>query len=405
MNLPDNIKQLTEAREPEILFVLGGLFFCRRVTLPLELEPAEHATFAELELEENSPFPLEQLAWGFVTDDGRRELWYFAACRPRVPASSLERWESAEHVFPAFLPLVLAEGDRPRVALLWVGDEVMRLEFAEGERFPVKIRARRLRELEDGEAPEAAAREAWEALMAGMDALPEEVVAWTLDGVSVGDDHEVTFRLREWEQPEAAHRAIELREAEICWRADLRPETFIANEQRSRRWQNTLWTSLQAAGWAAVFIALLFLLTWVGGIVTQRRQALIVAQAPAVQAVGDNGEFLQKLRQFSDRPLRPYEVLGMTNEYRPKKAITYRAASVDSDEGVTIQGYGNLVNEINAFTDKLTASGMFVLREDPSPSYRKRGDQTEFTLRLDYTGPINGPAEPLALNEEAEGRP
>ncbi|WP_309385475.1 PilN domain-containing protein [Cerasicoccus frondis] len=397
LKLPDNLIRVAEARAPEVLLTPGGYFFSRLVPLPEELTAAEYQSLAELTLEECAPFPLEQLAWGFLVDEARRELWLYAACRPRIGQSVLDDWDDAEHVFPAFLPLLLTFREPPR-HLAWRSEqEILLLEFAEGGRFPTRLRHRRLQERDEEDESAEDHREAVAEFLRSQGVDPATTPVYTLQETRVSADRQVAFVICRDEADAESEPVVELADAEASWWADLRSPEFIASEQRSRRWQNNLWSALKWSGWAAIFLIFMVLFNIVGSMLVQRRQDKIVAQDPAVMAYEQNSNFLVDLRRFTERPLQPYEVLGITNQIRPMKNIWYRAAEVDSKDGVTIQGYANSVNEVNDFWRSLVNTGQFKMRE--TARYKRQGNVYEFTLRMDYTGALADPGQPLAALE------
>ncbi|WP_309397415.1 PilN domain-containing protein [Cerasicoccus maritimus] len=395
LKLPDNLIRVAEARAPEVLLTPGGYFFCRLIPLPEELTRSEYASLAELTLEECAPFPLEQLAWGFMVDDARRELWIFAACRPRIGQSALDEWDDAEHVFPAFLPLLLTFPEPPR-QLVWQSEqEVMLMEFAEGARFPQRIRHRRFTERsEDDETPIVTRTDEVRDYLVSQGVDPEATPIYQLHETRVSADRQVTFVVSQSAEGAEPEVPAVIESVEASWWADLRAPEFIASEQRSRRWQNNLWVALKWSGWAAVFLICMLLFNFVGNVLVERRQDKIIAQDPVVLAVEQNANFLADLRRFTESPLQPYEILGLTNLKRPIKNIWYRAAEVDNTDGVTIQGYANSVNEVNDFWRSLTNSGEFKMLE--TARYRRRGSEYEFTLRLDYVGQDVDVGESLA---------
>ena len=66
MKLPSFNFAPAEGEEPPgILKVPGHFFFCEYVEVPAELEADDLDDFAEMSLGGLSPFPPEQLAWGF----------------------------------------------------------------------------------------------------------------------------------------------------------------------------------------------------------------------------------------------------------------------------------------------------------------------------------------------------
>lgn len=409
VKLPDNLIRVAEARAPEVLLAPGGYFFSRLAPLPEEVTAEEYTNLAEVTLEECSPFPLDQLAWGMMVDDVRRQLWVFAACRPRIGAAVMDEWEDAEHVFPAFLPLLLAFPEPPE-RLVWQSpDEVLLLEFAPGARFPTRIRHQRLPvvevegESEEGEevaetAPGPEAADLIDAFFRAQQIDPAKTPIYELRETIVNDDRQVTFVIAE-KGRESTLPAIELTDVQ-SWQADLRSPEFIEAEKRSRLWQNKLWTSLQWASWVAVALILLVLFSIIGDMLVKRRIALIAAQEPAVLAYQQNDQFLGDLRKFSKSPLRPFEVLGMTNIYLPYKNMYYRSAEVDNTDGVTIQGVSDSVNDVNNFNKKLLDTGYFENIESPRSS--NRGSEIQFVYRLKYIGPTEDTAEPLAANQEVE---
>lgn len=402
VKLPDNLIKAAEARTPEVLLAPGGYFFSRLVSLPPEVTREEYANLAELTLEECSPFPIEQLAWGFLVDSERRELWLFAACRPRIGSSSMEDWDEAEHVFPAFLPLLLAH-PQPPTRLLWESDdEILLLDFKEGARFPHRLRHKRLPEVDedDAEAPDVDGMVEDFLRAEGID--PETATIYQLKETKVSDDRVISFVI----EPKGGDPLPEvtLSDTEASWWADLRSEEFIEEEKKSRRWQNNLWSSLQWASWAAVVLILLVLLNIVGDMLIKRRAALIVAQGPGVEAILQNSDFLNDLRQFSQRPLRPFEVLGLTNIYRPYKDIEYTSVEIDTEDGIIIKGNANSANEANAFNDTLLKTDFFRNLRSVDTDRDSRSGLTEFTYRMEYIGPMED-AEPVALNQSREVEP
>ncbi|WP_269539663.1 PilN domain-containing protein [Cerasicoccus fimbriatus] len=403
LKLPDNLIRVAEARAPEVLLAPGGYFFSRLVPLPEEVARPEFAQIAELTLEECAPFPLEQLAWGFMVDEARRELWLFAACRPRIGLHAIEEWDDAEHVFPAFLPLLLAFPKPPKHLVWRSEEEVLLLEFDDGARFPKRLRHRKLIEPVEDEETTPAVEDLVADFLRSQGLSPDETPVYTLEDTQVSADRQVSFIIRRDEEGAAPEEPVDMTDIEASWWADLRSPEFIESEKRSRRWQNNLWTALTWSGWAAIFLIFMVLFNFVGNVLVERRQDKIVAQQPGVIAVQQNGEFLINLRQSTDRPLKPYEVLGLTNLNRPIKNIWYRAAEVDNKDGVTIQGYANSVNEVNDFWRTLVNTGQFKLRQPAN--VRKKGNVYEFTLRMDYIGSTDDVSESVAAMDapQSEG--
>lgn len=137
-----------------MVFCPGALFFTHVIDWPQGLEGADLAAFVALAIEELSPFALDSLAWGFCCDEAQRSIFLYAACLPRISAAEQEQWPLAEHVYPAFLPLLGQREGRQEAAaqarheLLLTSDEVLLLGYAAGSRWPNKIIAESLGEQE-----------------------------------------------------------------------------------------------------------------------------------------------------------------------------------------------------------------------------------------------------------------
>ncbi|RME72878.1 MAG: hypothetical protein D6781_01425, partial [Verrucomicrobia bacterium] len=93
-------QQQTEASPPIVALARGDVFFMRRFELPAGLAPGEVSGFVELQLEELSPFPLDQLLHGRVVADGA--VFVYAAYRRRFTAEELQAWEQLRFVLPEF---------------------------------------------------------------------------------------------------------------------------------------------------------------------------------------------------------------------------------------------------------------------------------------------------------------
>ena len=87
MELPD----LDEVfkNQDKVILVPDYYFYTELLELPIGLDAEEIQNYAEYTLEDSSPFPVEQLYWGFLTnqEDASCMLLY-AAYKPRLKAPS-----------------------------------------------------------------------------------------------------------------------------------------------------------------------------------------------------------------------------------------------------------------------------------------------------------------------------
>ncbi len=372
---------MDEEADVAFRFLPGHYFFCRTLALPEEVNGGEELfSFAELSLESLSPFPLEQLAWGYLVDEAARLVFLFAACRPRLPAEALEGWEEAQHVFPSFLPLLLRSPAEPGIVAIEDETTLSLLNFEGQSRFPKQVLSAPL--------PEEATLEDMEALRRRLlvrlkpSAQESELVVFKPRKVS-GDSEALTFELAKEGREE--FEEVRLEGEETVWAADVREPEFIVAERRRRKASQRVGIALAAAGGAAGLLVLLVLLTWLGGWLVSRREALVMEQDPMVYGIQQSSDFLLQLEQFSGAPFRPFTILAAANKVlqeRQPRHIEFTSAALSNNNEVSIRGEADNVEEVNRYSESLRQSNYFteVILDD----VRTRGGKVNFSLNLRF---------------------
>ena len=90
---------------PDVLVLPAEYFFIEKVEVPAALSPAELSDFAELSMEAVSPFPLDQLRWGFSSAPDGQHLLIYAALKDRLKLAGHAELESYTWVLPDFTSL------------------------------------------------------------------------------------------------------------------------------------------------------------------------------------------------------------------------------------------------------------------------------------------------------------
>ncbi len=393
--------QNPQPQAPEYILLPGHLFFTRAVDVPEGMAMEGVDAFAELALEEASPFPLEQLAWGWVLDSRGKRIFLHAVCKSRVGGPGLAAWAHARHVLPAFFP-VLFHRAQDREAVLFVhGDAMSAMAFEPGVLFPVKILHRQLADIGE-QSPEAYAGVQDELCRLMQQAgYPCKPGLRLFDRTHAVGNNRVRFICRDMssgpdaDNPPAVH--AEEVAGDTLWRADLRDADFIVREKKDRLTQARLWRVLCAWGAAAGLLLLLSLIYVLWGWALGSRQTQITRLEPAVISVQGNDMLLQRLRQFSGQPFMPFNVLGVLNEFRPA-SIYFRSCALNNENVVTVQGVAANVEEVNRYSERLRQSGRFASVD--LGSVQTRAGDIQFTLNLIYV-PVPDTAdaaESLALN-------
>ena len=90
------------------LRIPGEHFFCDTISLPSSVKPEKYQDFAEYVLNDSglSPYPAEQLAWGFQVDDESRKLFIFATPLVKLRQLGWQNLEIFRRVFPSFISIL-----------------------------------------------------------------------------------------------------------------------------------------------------------------------------------------------------------------------------------------------------------------------------------------------------------
>lgn len=352
---------------PDVLVLPAEYFFIEKVEVPTALAPAELADFAELSMEAVSPFPLDQLRWGFLIAPDSQHLLIYAALKERLKLAGHTELETYTWVLPDFTTLQGARFTRDTEVVLEGEHYTTSFLLPSGEASPENIRS----------------------LPAGSDTpcSTGQSIHLKLLAVELSEQSIPTFKFETiGESPaDGAWSPLEPDEASL-WNADIRTSSFKDVERSARRTTSLV---TRVMGYAAIFAIVLVVLEgllFAGGFWLKTRTARIDEQATPVRRIEDKQSLLNKLDQVAQNELRPIAMLTAANEVRTALGTTgieYDETIIDSSNRLTIEGKANTINELNLYTESLRQSGKFQLAEDPK--YFTRDSQTTFTVTLDYT--------------------
>ncbi|MEC8279415.1 MAG: hypothetical protein VXZ88_02570 [Verrucomicrobiota bacterium] len=352
---------------PDVLILPAEYFFIEKVEAPAALAPAELSDFAELSMEAVSPFPLDQLRWGFLSAPDDKHLLIYAALKDRLKLAGHVELESYTWVLPDFTTLNGARFTRDTKVVL------------EGEHYTTSFLLP-----SGGGSPENMRSQP-----AGSDTPHSkgQSIHLKLLPVELSEQGIPTFKFETLGEAPADELCSPLEPDEASlWNADIRPRNFKTVE-RSARHTTSLVTRIM--GYAAIFaIALVVLegLVFAGEFWLDSRRAKIDEQASNVRRVEDKHSLLNKLDQVAQNELRPIAMLTAANEIRialGKTGIEYDETIIERSNRLTIEGKANTINELNVYTKSLSQSGKFQLVGEPK--YITRDSKTSFTVTLDYT--------------------
>ncbi|MGB0412993.1 MAG: hypothetical protein ACPGJU_00980 [Coraliomargarita sp.] len=393
-----SLDSLMEPTKGEQALTLPGyLFYLERIEIPAGIETNELNDFAEISLEASSPFPVEQLLWGYLHAEEADSILLYAAHRDCVKRAGFEQINHYAWVLPDFAPLVSTFFPVETEVLVQGADSLSLLHFAKGQNVPTYANVRQLGSedtLEDtiGELRKEAPK------------LSEDSARLTLSPStqSVDENGSATFKFdvtKDTPDTDDANQFTELTPTQDqLWQSDVRSQEFKKNERNARRLGNWI---VRLSGWAAILAILLLLgegLSYGSTVLLDQRKDRIASQQPTVDQITERDELKNKLEQIEQNDLQPISMLRALNNIRPA-GIYFTEATIEGQNEAIIDGIASGINEFNNYINQLKQTGQFDILEDKS---KRSGAKTSFMVQLNYTPAEEPPAEAASETNETE---
>lgn len=369
--------------------------FAKIIECPTGLNSEELRNLAEYSLEELSPFPIDQLAWGFLSVPHHPQMLIYAAFKPRLNADGLAPFPESRYVLPAVATLFPLHLDAPTAFFVHYQDDLT-LILADAESpLPNRIESQCiLGDFNDLENVQQARQKLLEDIPVSQYYYIDPSII-RMDHTDMYEDGTVGFHFSRYRQDsqESESLGINHNENTAClWEADLRDTTFILNEIRRRKTAHRLWMTLQTAAAAAAVLLTVAIGQSLTAHYIEQRFDTLMAQASKVQSIVAQDSLLSKLQNFATEPLQPFDVLSQLNRFRP---VDIYYGSVLSIEGniLEIRGHAPTITRLNRFTETLRNSQLFEYVQ--APTYSTRSGRVDFTLEVKYNSPVS---DPLALS-------
>ncbi len=405
-NLLEQLRQRTPPTT--VLLVPGDCFYGQRFELPEDLSESDLAAFAELSLEGVSPFPLEQLAWGFLHEPGQRHIYAYAVPHVRLRREGFEEIGSHFQVFPSFITRFGNRYKKRTITFLAEVDTLSAICFESDNPVPERIVSRRLQveDPSDGDFLQMRAN-MLEQLAAEGDAIEDGL--WIGTGRQVEGDA-LCFEHR-WvgggEQTVSRHHLSYT--STTVWQADLRDADFGRRQRRQRLQARRIWSGMVAA---ACFTGILLILQ--GGLFgfrqwNENRLARYERQMDPVTRIEENHTLLTRIESFAQQELKPFAMLEVLNRERPPTIYFSRTQARNWNQ-LEVEGQGNSVDEVNRYADRIRALGS--VSDVEVRSIRSRANVAPFSIvftfddlpHLDWP-PAGGRAAAAGRGDDEEDPP
>ena len=381
------LKKLAPANP--VPLVPTGYCFLHRQFKPQEANtPEDVRAFANLSLEGLSPFPPEQLAWGWLDAPRQNFLWIVAAYKERLAREAVAIDSKSFYVLPAFTAACAVGFPHARKVFLWEEDTLTALAFTENGLWPYEIITEPLSQptIQCAFAKRASLMQ--DQRLGGEGEFIPGV--YTEPVASASPSGSISFELKFFDKEQSAEQLVSTywprKYANVLWGADLRDQALLQTERKQRTRANILWRACLGACAAAIA-----LLAWQISLsfaerALDKKAGLIKTQEPLVQAIQQNRELLSKIEQSAESELQPYLMLGKLNQLRLSNEITkslyFVNAQTEGLTGLIVQGKASSIPQVNAYVDALKKSGWFNNVE--LTNIQSRYTAADFTLKLDF---------------------
>lgn len=372
--------------EPRVLLAPGHLFFSKELALDPAMSEEDVDDFVNLSIEGLSPFPVEQLTWGYLRPEGSNEALVYATPLSRLKSQTEAELGSYFHVFPSFVAALREEpAEVASIRFLSSGKSLTALFFETGKRLPGKVVSR---PLPSAECDDATLLQARNALAQKIDTAGYELEEglWLIEGFFVGSHHQVYSRHRKivyGEAEESVERPVELTDLQLQ-AADVRDTALTVKNRQDRQLALKLWKGMQII--AACFILLLLFQFGVWGLsrLTRAIDTRFDERERVVNQVLQREDFVQRLSLDSLQSVDPTLLLSMINDARPD-TIYFSDAEADAINKITVKGVSQVGAEtVNLYVEKLKALEV-VKNVENTPKTKDSQTSFEITVTFDLS--------------------
>ena len=339
----------------KVLLVPGEVFYCHSLTLPPEISDSEIDQFAELSLEGLSPFPLDQLLWGFLRDEKTSLILIYAAYRESINNLGVENLDQYYHVLPSFITINGVSFDEPSITFLSENNSMSALTFSAHSTVPENVFTLSLENIDNSDASLLKVKNS---LLVSLKNEGYKIDNSIYLGTSalVDSDDKLRFKHRlvsgeiESDLNSTATR-LPMDEKKL-WDADIRASSFKLKASRKRNYSRYVWSSTQLAGIAASLFLLLQFIFMMTDTWTDFRIDKVAERSDEVALIEQKNNLLLRIDQIAQNELKPFEMLATMNLKRPS-SIYFTQAVSDSFNQIQVDAAASNVEVVNRYMENL----------------------------------------------------
>lgn len=412
MPAPDHQTPTPTSSGHGVILVPSALFHTQVTPIPPGVRARDTVGFVEGLVEENSPLPIDQTAWGFLLDSQSKRashiLHYAAAAELALPTNKDPQSTQSRAILPGFAALHGLSISRDTWLFLLEDECLSAIYFKEGSTIPSQVISRFHEKPNITEEDIYTIRHKLEQSFCtteNSDILPGLVRAHSTTpsksrALHFTLDHQ-PHQGGEW----SPWKKTSLKKRTRLLAADIRDHALLGADAQRRK--STLTLSISLGTLAATLLLLITL-----EIILNRQNTLattLAAQAAeqekTVKRLQDMETMAASIQASFDKQFLPFDWIMAANAPRPG-SISFTSLSLEDNGAFTINARASEVKAANDYTRNLRNTAKFT--ETTLSQIQSGRDGVTFNLRL-QTGDLHaqaiGPTEPEEEPEPPQPEP
>jgi hypothetical protein len=374
-----------------VLRIPGEHFFCETIDVPRNLDPDDLLAFALQSLVEEgiSPYPTDQLSWGYFASIEHGKLILFGASSFKLRQMGWQDLEVFQRVFPSFVSLFDQQFEKPTICFLRHEETLTAASFEADCPVPAQLFSLPLtpQEEEENRFDETRGK-----LLSLFDLEQYEISPQVLvsgDVVRTNDgffEFEHSFDDEDSEDPNVTVKLS----AELLWDCDVRSFDFKLEEQARRLWVRRRWTGFLAWGVGVAALVVVFVGISIFENKALARDAEATDMGAQVPLVLESQKLLEKLQQNKLGGIDPFGSLGRLAAHRGGQGdqphLWFTNARFASRNEIILEGQGQDVSAVNSFIKGLVENGVGKVQTTRSGELKRKivstAGKTTFKIEL-----------------------
>jgi hypothetical protein len=396
----DSDLENTDLREL-ILRIPGEHFFCE--CLSLDSLKNESDTPDSQKLVEDfareillnrsfSPYPEEQLAWGYHGSLEEGKIMLFACPLSKLRQLGWQSFEIFRRVFPSFISLFGRTFTSPTILFLLQGETLSVAAYSSESSVPDQLYSMSV-DLDDAESLEVARGKLLSLLtLEDYEVVPDILIAGDAERQKDG------FFKFEHEWMDGDNPDLELDQqiklnGNDLWNSDLRSVEFKQFERTRRTQGRKRWKATKIWTFCMVLMLIGFLGVKIFEVKLKDHQTLANQMANQVPFVLESQKLLDKLMQNKLGGIDPFGTIGRLYQYLGGTAdslnVWFTSAHFESRNELEISGEGKNIEAINNFISKLETNEVAYLQKGRSGEEKREiksaAGKTTFEIEIEMT--------------------